>query len=217
MLDVALTAAVGISQGLRHALEPDHVTALATVVVGPGEKKTTRATVRYAAAWGFGHGLVLVGLGGILIALGAVLPPRVADALELVVAAVLVGLGVRAIAALRGSASVSASESAPLAASALRPFPPLLLGCIHGLAGTGAVVATALAVRAPSRWVSVGGVALYASGAAIGMMLLAGIAGPALSRAAQRPAVVRGIGLVAGAASVLLGVFWGVRAVLALT
>lgn len=218
VLDVALAAAVGVSQGMRHALEPDHVTALATVAVG-SEKRSTRDTVRYAAAWGLGHGFVLVAFGGALIAAGTLLPDRIAAALELVVAVVLVGLGMRT---LHSFALAFVSEDAGVRSPAdtkapRRPLSPLLLGCIHGCAGTGAVVAAALAMHATSRWASALGLALYGFGAALGMVLLAGVAGPALARVARQPRILRVVGIAAGLASVALGVAWGVRAALALT
>lgn len=221
MVEVVLAAGVGIAQGLRHALEPDHVTALATVVVG---RQKLKKTLAYAAAWGLGHGLVLVLFGGLLIALGAVLPERVADGLELLVAVMLVVLGVRAFRGAQAHVHDHHTHDRPSepgpdghthAPKLARPAPPLLVGCVHGLAGTGAIVAVALA-GASSRAASIAGVALYASGAALGMILLAGVAGPAIAQAAKRPSVILGLAKVAGAASVVLGFVWGAKALVAI-
>ena len=74
MLDTPLAALVGLAQGMRHALEPDHVAAIATIVVG---RVAARTSVAYAAAWGLGHGLVLVLVGGACASLGWALPERV--------------------------------------------------------------------------------------------------------------------------------------------
>lgn len=206
MLDSLLAGAVGLAQGLRHALEPDHVTALATVAVSrPG----TRRSVAYAAAWGLGHGLVLVLLGGALVAANAALPARVADGLELAVAAMLVVLGVRAWRLARLGRG-DHEHAAPKGAS------PVLIGCVHGLAGTGALVAVALA-SGGSRAASVAAIAIYASGAALGMMLLAGAAGPAIARLGRSERAAAILSRVAGAASIALGVAWGARALVALS
>jgi high-affinity nickel-transport protein len=203
MLDALLAGAVGLAQGLRHALEPDHVTALATVAVSA---PSTKQSVAYAALWGLGHGLVLVLLGGALVLVGSALPEGVANALELTVAAMLVALGVRA---WRRRAAAHRHGEPP------KNVPPVLIGCVHGLAGTGALVAVVLA-SGGSRAASVVALALYASGAAVGMMLLAGAAGPAMARLGRSDRAASILSRVAGAASVALGVVWGAKAVLAL-
>jgi high-affinity nickel-transport protein len=209
MLEGALVGFVGLAQGLRHALEPDHVTALATVVV---QRPTARSSVRYAAAWGLGHGAVLVALGGALVVAGKVLPARVGEALEIGVALMLIALGARAFGAGVRRA-VDGDAHAPRASAVdARPVAPLLVGCVHGLAGSGALAAMALGAGG-SRGAALAGLFLYASGAALGMMLLAGAAGPALARLARSPRLAWGMVRVAAGASILLGVVWLGRSV----
>jgi len=61
--------------------------------------------------WGLGHAVTLTLAGGVVIALGVSLPERMTTGLELLVAAVLVGLGVfRLRDALRGSAAAAPSH-----------------------------------------------------------------------------------------------------------
>src|SRR5215470_9648990 len=92
-------SALGSLLGMRHALEPDHLTAVSTLVTtAPGGRSGYRA-VMLGVFWGIGHTLSLVVVGVILIALRAGMPARVSDLFELCVAIMLVGLGVRAIAA----------------------------------------------------------------------------------------------------------------------
>src|SRR5688572_29373689 len=94
MLVTLSACLLGFANGMRHALEPDHLAAVSTLVAG---QRSTRASVRYAAAWGAGHAAMLLVAGGALALLRADLPARASDALELVVAVVLVALGLRGL------------------------------------------------------------------------------------------------------------------------
>ena len=90
-------SALGSLLGMRHALEPDHLTAVSTLMTSvPGERSGVRAAM-LGATWGLGHTLSLVVVGAVLVVLRAEMPARVADLFELFVAIMLVGLGVRAI------------------------------------------------------------------------------------------------------------------------
>src|SRR5260221_10404114 len=94
MVDVIAGYLFGVLHGMRHALEPDHVAAVSTVLA---EQRSARASVRFALAWGAGHGLMLVLVGGLLFWFRREMPPGLADVFELAVAAMLIGLGVRAL------------------------------------------------------------------------------------------------------------------------
>jgi hypothetical protein len=200
MGSVLLPALFGIAMGLRHAFEPDHVTAVAAMVV---EQRSARSTLRYATLWGVGHALVLVVVAAILLALKAEMPERLALAFEVAVAVVLVALGARALLG-RGRASVATGPR------------PLLVGIVHGLAGSGAMTALAIA-SSQSAAGALSAVALYALGAVLGMALLAGAAGPLLSRLSSAPRAGAWIVRLAGVGSVTLGLFWGGKSLVALT
>ncbi len=87
-----MTAVVllGLLLGVRHALEADHVAAVATLVV---RGRGLGATVRLGAAWGLGHTLTLFAVGGAVIVSGQALPDSLARLLEAAVGVMLVGLG----------------------------------------------------------------------------------------------------------------------------
>lgn len=199
MTAALFAALLGLGMGLRHAFEPDHVTAVATMVA---RERSARSTLRYAAAWGAGHAAILVLVACVLVALRAQMPERLSLAFEIAVGVVLVALGVRAL-------SPSKDEHAHHHG---RPF---AVGVVHGLAGSGALTALALA-QTPDPRAAIGSVALYGVGAIVGMSLLAGAAGPLLARASRAPRVRRGLVLVAGLGSVAFGLFWGVKSALAL-
>src|SRR5579871_6887129 len=93
--EILTGSALGTVLGMRHALEPDHLTAVSTLVTG--ERSSLRAAM-LGASWGVGHTLSLVVVGAALVVMRAEMPAHVADAFELLVAVMLVVLGVRAIA-----------------------------------------------------------------------------------------------------------------------
>jgi high-affinity nickel-transport protein len=178
-----------------HAAEPDHLAAVSALVVA---EKRPRAVVRYAATWGAGHALVLLAVGGALLAARAQMPARLADACELAVAAMLVALGVRALRSAR-QAPHSAPRGAPLRA--------LLVGMVHGLAGSGALAALVV-VHAPSVTSGLVFIALYGLGAASGMATIAGVVGLPLARVARSARVALAVSLGTGALSVAVGAAW---------
>src|SRR5438128_564953 len=86
--------ALGFLLGMRHALEPDHLAALSTLLAArPGFRRGIVA----GASWGVGHGVALLIFAGALLALRTRLPAALADSLELLVAAMLVLLGARSL------------------------------------------------------------------------------------------------------------------------
>lgn len=192
-------------QGARHALEPDHVTAVATVMV---EAPSPRRGIFYAACWGLGHASMLCLVAGPLVALRVELPDRIATALEVVVGVMLVVLGVRA---LRGHDHPHAhAPSAPLHVRGRRPF---AIGVVHGLAGSGALAAL-IALGAPTVSTGLLCLALYASGTVVGMVALAAVAGPMLARAGRLPQIAASLTKIAGIASIAMGVVWTARTLL---
>jgi high-affinity nickel-transport protein len=213
----------GLAQGVRHALEPDHLAAISTLVA---ERRSPRSAASYATAWGVGHALVLLGVGGALLLVRGQVPVRVGAGFELLVAMMLVVLGAqglrRAFVQSKGEPVAHAhshshhAHAGPSDHLHVRGVTlarqPLLVGCIHGLAGSGALAALVM----PGMKSVVAGLvymALYGGGAALGMAMLAGLAGVPLANLARTR---RGIPIVLGATgalSLVLGVAWGWSAV----
>jgi hypothetical protein len=207
--------ALGFLLGLRHALEPDHLAALSTLLA---ERPGFRRGLLAGASWGIGHGLALLLFAGPLLLFRAHLPPALADGFELLVALMLVVLGARAIvrAARDGSRGPALAHTHGDDAHTHRGAAdhlhlgrltlsrrPLVVGMIHGLAGSGALTALAFS-GAPSTTAALAYVALFAVGGATGMALLSGLAGWPLSRVAGRP-----LSAAAGVLSLAMGVAWG--------
>ena len=80
--------------GMRHALEPDHLAAVSTLMTG--ERSSAKAAW-LGAWWGLGHTLTLLTAGALLVVLQAEMPAIAAQVFEFCVVLLLVGFGVRAI------------------------------------------------------------------------------------------------------------------------
>ena len=94
LLDIATSSGLGSLLGMRHALEPDHLAAVSTLVT---EERSGWKAALLGACWGLGHTMALLGVGAVLVLLRAEMPARMADLFELFVAMMLIGLGLRAI------------------------------------------------------------------------------------------------------------------------
>ncbi|MCU1282997.1 MAG: Nickel transporter UreH [bacterium] len=199
MLSVVTGAVAGLALGVRHAFEPDHLAAVSTIVA---ERPGARRGLFLGAAWGVGHTLALFVVATVLALCEVRLPPRIADAFELLVAAMLVTLGVRAIVV-----GVRAQRNA---ASPARRFGrrSLIVGVVHGLAGSGALTALVLA-NLSSTGARLGYVALFGLGSIVGMALLSSLAGWPLERL-RRARRLRVVSTLAGAVAAALGVAWAV-------
>ena len=102
-MDTALltTAGLGFVLGLRHALDPDHLVAVSTLV---SDRGGGRRTSLIGGFWGLGHAVTLLAGSAVVLALKLSVSDAVAGGLETIVAVMLVVLGVRSLrAAARGT------------------------------------------------------------------------------------------------------------------
>src|SRR5712691_10543686 len=85
---------LGLVLGLRHALDPDHIVAVSTIV---SESKSVRRSSLVGTFWGLGHTISLLSVGVLVIALKVHISDRVALWMEFAVALMLVLLGLKAV------------------------------------------------------------------------------------------------------------------------
>ena len=88
-----LVAAVAILLGLRHALDPDHLAAVTTLVAA-GKERTRRAAGALGLAWGLGHATTLFVFGLPIVLFKAYLPERVQQGAEVVIGVMIIALAV---------------------------------------------------------------------------------------------------------------------------
>lgn len=206
--------------GMRHASEPDHLAAVSIMLT---EQSGPRQGALLGAYWGVGHSASLLVVGGSFLVLRSQMPGYIADMFELVVAAMLLVLGARSVmrAVRIGRSGFGISHAhgglhhvhvGPEDHVHLGPWSvarrPLLVGLVHGMAGSGALTALALA-NMPSLGSGLVYMLLFGLGSVAGMAVLTGFAGWPLRLLARRAGIQVGLSVVAGASSLALGVLWG--------
>jgi High-affinity nickel-transport protein len=219
-LEILTSSGLGSLLGMRHALEPDHLAAVSTLVTG--ERSNWKAAL-LGACWGLGHTFSLLVAGVVLVVLRADMPERLSNVFEFCVALMLIGLGLRAIylAAREGSAGpvhahhhghvTHVHEGAPAhihIGTWTLARRPLLVGAVHGLAGSGALTALVLATL-PSTTARITYMVVFGLGSTLGMAMLSGLLGWPLAHLGQRRGLARALSLAVGCISTILGFAWG--------
>jgi ABC-type nickel/cobalt efflux system permease component RcnA len=223
--NVASLLFLGFFLGMRHATDADHVVAIATIV---SRQRTLRGSALIGGAWGVGHTLTILVVGGAIILFGVVIPARVGLAMEFAVGIMLVLLGLLTLTGLgrviRDAAGARAArgmpghghghdhvadgyphdhahahgdyvhqhahahdaeghghrdDETPLARIDRRLggltlyhwLRPLVVGIVHGLAGSAAVALLVLAAVRDPVW-AMAYLLLFGAGTILGMMLI---------------------------------------------
>jgi cytochrome c biogenesis protein CcdA len=218
---IASLLAVGFLLGLKHALDADHVAAVAQLAA---RSASIRQTIRVAGAWGLGHAATLLGFGAIVVVLGATIPESVARYLEACVGVMLIVLGLGVMRRLRrerihvhahahGEADPHIHLHQHVADVAEHDHPHgkalvrkgLLVGSIHGLAGTAGLVLLAV----PTMKSGPGALlylVIFGAGTVIGMMVFSVLLSVPLSLSMKRMRwAAAGVELTLGVANVALG------------
>jgi len=212
--------------GVLHSLEPDHLAAVTSFVVG---KPGRRAAAVYGLRWAMGHGGIVLLVGTTLLLMPIHLDGSVGLWLERAVGVSLLILGAWVLATARtihahahrhddGTEHVHL-HAHPLSAHAVgergRPgshrhgHAATAIGALHGLAGTAPAVALMPLVATDS--VASGAVflATFGVGTAGAMVLYALFAGLVANRAARRSVWLgRALARVTGLGTAAVGVWW---------
>jgi hypothetical protein len=123
---------LGFVLGLKHATDPDHIVAVTTFL---GEERQLRRACSIGLFWGLGHTIALSIAGLIVIGLKIPISKWLAERLELLVAAMLVILGARLIATVH-TRWHEHHHDFKWRSFGIRP---LLVGIVHGTAGSAAL------------------------------------------------------------------------------
>jgi ABC-type nickel/cobalt efflux system permease component RcnA len=198
-LSTLAVLSIGLVFGLKHASEVDHVVAVSTIV---SQHKNVWHSALVGAMWGAGHTAALLVVGAVVLGLRVAIPERVSGWLEFAVALMIIGLGVSALwRALRKSAEVHVHEhlhdgvshkhvhfheketrhkpaSHVLHSHAVAQvgWKPVLMGTMHGLAGSGALTLLVL-TQISSPWVGLLYLLIFGLGSIVGMLLMSGLIG----------------------------------------
>jgi ABC-type nickel/cobalt efflux system permease component RcnA len=194
--------AAGFLIGMKHALEADHVAAVASLAIGA---RSGRETLRLGIIWGIGHSITIFVVGAAVMALETAVPERVAAMLELAVGVMLVLLGADVLrrvirervhfhthrhgAKAHFHAHSHAGEGPHSDSRHTHSHGlggrALLVGVIHGLAGSAVLVLLTLTTL-PSWSAGLGYMALFGAGSILGMVALSGALAVPLRLTARR-------------------------------
>ncbi|MCH7865701.1 MAG: urease accessory protein, partial [Proteobacteria bacterium] len=180
---------LGFFIGMHHALEADHVAAVASIASG---EKSVQRIVRHGVVWGMGHTLTLLVFGGGAVLLGAAMPETLAHGLETAVGFMLIFLGGHVLYRLardrvhfhihrhhdgvshlhahshRGEPRRHDPDRHQHEHQGRLPLRTLLVGMMHGMAGSAALLVLTAASVGPAPLVLLY-VALVGAGSIIGM------------------------------------------------
>jgi hypothetical protein len=225
----SLLAALGAALviGLRHSTDPDHLVAVSTLIAGE-RRRGSLAAARLGAAWGAGHALALTAFGLPIVLVRAHLPDRVFQVTEAAIGVLIVFLALQLLLRWRRGAyhfhahthdgvehtHLHAHTHTPLHTHAHRPPRTALacglIGCLHGLGGSGAV-GVLLVAGAPGTEAALAALVVFAIGTAISMTALSASFGRLLAAAPVRRRFASAIPAL-GALSLLFGAWYGLGA-----
>lgn len=183
---------LGFVLGIRHATDADHIAAVGAIACG---RWSARRAALLGAAWGVGHSASVLLVGGALVVTRLPMPVRLALAFEFLVAIMLIALGTRSLLARRREAEGAVSATRPM-----------LIGVVHGLAGSAVLALLVLSTTSTALAAAVY-LVCFCVGSVVGMALVTVVLtlAPRMDPARAR-SWDRGVRLIAGVASVAIGI-----------
>ena len=193
---------LGFLIGLQHAVEADHLAAVASLAT---RGKSLRDMVHTGAVWGVGHTLTLFAFGGVVMLAGEMVPGGFVQLLEMAVGVMLVLLGADVLRRLLrervhfhahshgAERHFHAHRHRPRLEHARDPhrhnhaptvsLRALFVGMMHGMAGSAALIVLALGA-VDSVWQGLLYILLFGAGSIVGMAVLGVVISVPLRRSA---------------------------------
>ncbi|HLD24905.1 MAG TPA: high-affinity nickel-transport family protein [Patescibacteria group bacterium] len=191
---------LGFLLGLKHATDTDHVVAVTAIV---SRQKHLRHAAVIGAMWGIGHTAMIVLVGIAIIIFHLSIPDAAQRGFELLVAAALVVLGVLNLTGIH--AHVHHHDD-----TAVRLLRPLVMGVIHGLAGSAAIALLILGSITDER-LALMYLGIFGVGTIIGMMLITTLLGaPIIHGGKKFERFSATVTLLSGILSIVYGVYFGI-------
>lgn len=220
--------ALGFLIGMQHALEADHLAAVGAMAAN--QRSSKKGLALRGAVWGLGHTITLFAICSAVILLGMSLSEKTAAGLEFAVGVMLVLLGIDVIRRMRkkhvhfhvhthddnkphlhahsheGATTPHTSDPHEHRHPVGFPVRALLVGLVHGAAGSAGLIALAVATT-QDPWIAVGYVAVFGLGSILGMAVLSYVAAWPLG-AVERHAKLfhRALSVGAAALAITLGI-----------
>lgn len=190
---VLFVTGLGLLLGMRHSTDADHVVAISTIV---SKQRSVRNAAFIGSVWGLGHTITIFVVGALIILFGVEIPPRVGLSMEFSVALMLILLGILNLTgtmqkitgyltparALRMTEVVRSDgrsrwtapqwiENAVGRFGLYQFLRPLVIGLVHGLAGSAAVALLVLSTIHNPVWATVY-LLIFGFGTMLGMMFM---------------------------------------------
>ena len=184
---------LGFLLGMQHALEADHIAAVSSIAA---RRTHVGDILKHGLTWGLGHTLTLFTVAGAAILLGQALPENLARPIETAVGLMLVGLGAHVLWRLwrdrvhfhrhghddgtvhfhahsHAGETLSHTRASHAHAHGFR-WRSLLVGLMHGMAGSAALLVLA-ASQASSAAAGLAYIAVFGIGSMVGMGALSAV------------------------------------------
>jgi ABC-type nickel/cobalt efflux system permease component RcnA len=210
---------LGLFLGMRHSTDPDHVIAVSTIA---SRERSVGQGAMIGVLWGVGHTFTIFVVGSAIILFGLAIPPRVGLSMEFSVALMLIVLGVLNLTgAIRWLSEKFGNSREPSAGNTLegpldtlmsrygswQVFRPLVVGLVHGLAGSAAVALLVLSTIRSPLW-AIAYLLVFGMGTVVGMMLMtSAMAMPIAWTGKHFEAATRYLAPVSGIVSTGFGLF----------
>ena len=233
---LAAILGLGFTLGLKHATEADHLAAVSAIV---SERRSMLQSAAVGILWGVGHTASLLVAGFLVIAVGVTIPQPVANLFELLVALMIIFLGTRLLyTILRARHDIhvhahthngrphihlhchdehhahSTGVSHDDAHNGLSGWRPVLVGVVHGLAGSAALTLLVLSEVVRNGTPTLGFVYLlvFGLGSIGGMLMMTSLIGVPISLGVRffRSTLVP-MRALAGVLSTTFGFFYALR------
>jgi high-affinity nickel-transport protein len=224
---------LGFFLGMRHATDADHVVAVSTIV---SREKRIGSAALIGGMWGVGHTITILAVGAGIILFTLVIPPRLGLSMEFSVGLMLILLGVLnlrgfwkkttedvvapavehthmhdGVVVTHSHAAVdTAVDSMDARFGQWKLYQwvrPLVVGLVHGMAGSAAVALLVLATLHNTHW-AVAYLFIFGVGTIAGMMVITVAMASALKYAGAKSAWInQRLAVATGLLSVAFGMF----------
>jgi ABC-type nickel/cobalt efflux system permease component RcnA len=225
---------LGLILGMRHSTDADHVVAISTIV---SKQRSIRNAAFIGSVWGLGHTITIFIVGALIILFGVEIPPRLGLSMEFSVALMLILLGILNLTGVLQKVTAyftpAIPERATKYAAELRDLDiigggtrmerwleqsvgrfglyqclrPLVIGLVHGLAGSAAVALLVLSTIHNPAWATAY-LLIFGIGTMIGMMCMtAAIAVPLTFAGDRFTKLSKYLGAASGMVSLCFGSF----------
>ncbi len=215
---------LGLTVGIQHAFEPDHIAAVSTQILKSKlTKKSTKQLIRQSitkssilgAVWGAGHTTTLVLIGFLVYVLAITIQDEIFSGLEFVVGMMLVFLGITTILNKKiqfkhkhphqhKDGTIHLDEHSHEDYNHKHAHKSYLIGLVHGLAGSGSLVVLT-ATSLDNLEMILGFIVIFGIGSMIGMALVGSVMGVPLAFGNRIELIQKIFRYVTGVFSLVIG------------